>query len=183
MKKIRLPLHPSQIISIRHPVTHQTTEKNIEVKKFSPYHTDSFQSKSHKTFLKSFLRETDFLRLRWETRMFPGKPSPLPSRGASSHGSPFLPGYKPLVPSKCGNIQHSSYFLCNITPRFQLIVFISFKLFPLSFFKEVHLQNSETTGFDLKKRKKKYQNIRIVDFFSLYLIYCVGISSPLWRSS
>lgn len=52
--------------------------------------------------------------------------------------------------------------------------FISFKLFPLSFFKEVHLQNSETTGFDLKKQKKKkvseYQNCGF--FFSVPDILC-----------
>lgn len=56
--------HPSQIICIRHPVTHQTTKKNIGVQQICPYRIDSFQSESHKTVLKSFLREADFIRLR-----------------------------------------------------------------------------------------------------------------------
>lgn len=36
-KEISLPLHPApQIIGTRHPVTHQTTEKNTGVEEVSP---------------------------------------------------------------------------------------------------------------------------------------------------
>lgn len=73
---MRLPSSPPpQIICIGHPVRHQTTKKNIGVKKFLPPLTTLSKARVTRLFFffslkKSFLRETDFLRIQdipWQT--------------------------------------------------------------------------------------------------------------------
>lgn len=136
------------------------------------------QDSSEKLSKRSRFHQTEMRNqdIPWQTL-------PAPITRSQLTWQPFPPWYKAPVPRKRGNIQHSSYILCSITPRFQLIVLSPSNYSLWASLKKCTYRIRKQLALIWKKKKKKYQNIRIVDFFSLYLIYCVGISSPLWRSS
>lgn len=125
------------------------------------------QDSSEKLSKRSRFHQTEMRNqdIPWQTL-------PAPITRSQLTWQPFPPWYKAPVQSKRGNIQHSSYFLCSITPRFQLIVLSPSNYSLWASLKKCTYGIQKQLALIWKKTKKvsEYQNCGF--FFSVPDILC-----------
>lgn len=112
-QEISLPFHPAlQIICIRHPVTHQTTEKNIGLEKVIILTMACSKSKSHKTFgFVFFSKRNRFPQSELRNQDIPWQALPTPPTRSQLTWQPFPPWVQNPSAKQAG--EHSAQLLLS----------------------------------------------------------------------